>query len=66
MNLPSEFILNNTTYQTETLSKEAQDLLASLIMTDGHIQRLNQELAIAQTAKNGYQSALSNLIVKKK
>lgn len=51
-------------YPLKDLSQEAQAQIASLRMTDQHIARLQMELAIAQTARNAYAKALSELLPK--
>jgi hypothetical protein len=45
-------------YDSESLSAEAKSQLASLQVTDAEIQRLQIQLAIAQTARNAYATAL--------
>ena len=51
-------------YDTDSLSDEAKAQLTSLQVTDQEIQRLNIQLAIAQTARNAYARALSELLPK--
>lgn len=58
MNLPMTITLNNTSYNTAELSSEAQAHIINLLITNEHIERLEQQLAIAKTAKNAYQGAL--------
>jgi hypothetical protein len=49
-------------YELENLSAEAKAQLVSLQSTDMEIQRLNIQLAIAQTARNAYARALQQLL----
>ncbi len=58
MNLPTTITLNNTTYNTAELSSEAQAHIINLLITNEHIERLEQQLAITKTAKNAYQAGL--------
>lgn len=58
MNLPTTITLNNTSYTTAELSEAAQAHIINLLITNEHIERLEQQLAIAKTAKNAYQGAL--------
>jgi len=53
-------------FDTETLSDSARAQLVSLQATDAEIQRLQIQLAIAQTARNAYAKALQEILVKKK
>jgi len=56
--------INDKNYDTETLSDAAKAQLTSLQVTDQEIQRLNIQLAIAQTARNAYARALAELLPK--
>ena len=49
-------------YDTDSLSDAAKAQLTSLQVTDQEIQRLNIQLAIAQTARNAYAKALGELL----
>ena len=51
-------------YDTETMSDEAKAQLVSVQTTDRKIAELNSDLAMAQTARNAYAKALSDLLVK--
>ncbi len=51
-------------YDTDTMSREAKDHLASLQVTDAEIQRLSIQMAIAQTARNTYAKVLKELLDK--
>lgn len=50
--------IDNQDYDTETLSEVAKQHLQMLQMTEQEIQRLQLQLAIAQTARNAYAQAL--------
>ena len=50
--------IDEVEYDTEDLSDNAKAQLASLQFNDGHMQRLRNELAIADTARVAYTSAL--------
>ena len=56
--------IDNKQYDTDTLSEAAKAQLTSLQVTDQEIQRLNIQLAIAQTARNAYARALAELLPK--
>jgi len=58
--------IDNKDYDTDNLSDSAKAQLTSLQVTDAEIQRLNIQLAIAQTARNAYAKALSELLPKTK
>ena len=49
-------------YDTDSLSAEAKSQLTSLQVTDAEIQRLQIQLAIAQTARNAYATALKSAL----
>lgn len=49
--------INGKEYNLSDLSDEAKNQLKSLRATDLEIQRLNNQLGIAQTAKNAYAQA---------
>ena len=51
-------------YDADSLSDSAKAQLTSLQVTDQEIQRLNIQLAITQTARNAYASALAELLPK--
>ena len=54
--------IDDTEYELDLLSAEAKAQLVSLQMTDSEIQRLQVQLAIAQTARNAYANALKSLL----
>jgi hypothetical protein len=56
--------IDNKQYDTDALSDDAKKQLTSLQVTDQEIQRLNIQLAIAQTARNAYARALNELLPK--
>ena len=56
--------INNKDYDTDALSDAAKAQLTSLQVTDQEIQRLNIQLAIAQTARNAYAKALQEMLPK--
>jgi hypothetical protein len=56
--------IDNKQYDTDTLSDDAKKQLQAIQVTDQEIQRLNIQLAIAQTARNAYAKALSELLPK--
>ena len=53
-------------FDTEILSDSARAQLVSLQATDAEIQRLQIQLAIAQTARNAYAKALQEMLATKK
>ncbi len=56
--------INNKQYDTDALSDDAKKQLQAIQVTDQEIQRLNIQLAIAQTARNAYARALNELLPK--
>ncbi len=57
--------IHDKQYDTDSLSNEVKGQLSSLQVTDAEIQRLNIQLAIAQTARNAYARALTELLAAK-
>ncbi len=51
--------IDQVTFELENLSDAARAQLANVQITDSEIQRLQIQLAIAQTARIAYASALS-------
>ncbi len=49
-------------YDTDKLSDEAKNQLGSIQFVDKKIQELKAELAVHQTARNGYGKALSEML----
>lgn len=51
-------------YDSEVLSKEAQDNILNLRYCDQRLTELRREMAIAQTARNAYAQALQGQLPK--
>lgn len=58
--------IDNQEYDLDKLSAEAKAQLLSLQVTDQKIAQLQQDLAIAQTARNAYAKVLASLLPKAK
>ncbi len=58
MPLPESITLNGKTHATADLSDAARDQVVNIQVVDAEIARLQQQLAIAQTARNAYVAAL--------
>ena len=56
--------INDKDYDTDTLSDDAKKQLQAIQLTEAEIQRLNIQLAIAQTARNTYAKALAEMLPK--
>lgn len=56
--------IDNKSYDLDSLSKDAKAQLEMMLATDAEIKRLQQNLAISQTARNAYARALSELLPK--
>lgn len=56
--------IDNVEYDFDALSDDAKAQLQMLQVTEQEIARLNTQLAIAQTARNAYARALSELLPK--
>lgn len=56
--------VNGVNYNLDDLSEEAKNQLLNLRVVDQEIARLNQLLAISQTARNSYAQALANALPK--
>jgi hypothetical protein len=54
----SKITIDNVDYDTDNLSELATQQLTMLNKTDQEIDRLNNQLAITQTARNIYSNAL--------
>ena len=54
--------IDNKDYDTDTLSNEAKQQLQMLSITDSEIERLQVQLAIAQTARISYANALKSTL----
>ena len=64
MTEPKTITINNKEYNLDDLSDNAKAQLGSLQLTDQEIIRLQQQLAIAQTARNAYAKALNEELPK--
>lgn len=51
--------IDGTEYQVADLSENAQNQVVNLRVTDAEIAKLNQQLAIYQTARTAYARALA-------
>lgn len=58
MSLPQYITINGTAYASEKLSDVAKAQAANVQVVDAELARLQQQIAIAQTARNAYISAL--------
>jgi hypothetical protein len=58
MSLPQYITINGTSYAAENLSETAKIQAANVQIVDAELARLQQQVAIAQTARNAYVSAL--------
>jgi hypothetical protein len=58
MSSEQNFTIDGTEYPLSSLGDEARSQLQMLRITDQEIQRLQWQLAIAQTARNAYAQAL--------
>ncbi|AQV96478.1 hypothetical protein BJN34_21660 [Cupriavidus necator] len=58
MSLPEFITIDSTRYTTAQLADEARLQLLNVQVADAEITRLQQQLAIAQTARNAYSNAL--------
>lgn len=62
MVLPDYITINGTRYITAKLSEEAQAQARNVLVVDAEIDRLQQQLAITQTARNAYSNALVSAV----
>jgi len=58
MSLPQYITINGTAYASENLSDAAKAQALNLQVVDAELARLQQQIAIAQTARNAYGAAL--------
>lgn len=58
MSLPTTVTINNTVYPTAELSEAARSHLLDVRAVDAEIARVQQSLAICQTARRAYVGAL--------
>ena len=56
--------IDNKPYELDNLSSDAKAQLEMLLATDAEIKRLQQNLAMSQTARMAYAKALSELLPK--
>ena len=57
--------INDKEYDIDDLSDTAKSQIVNIQVVDGEIARLNQQLAIMQTARNAYGKALDGEIAEK-
>jgi hypothetical protein len=62
MSLAEYITINGTNYTTAKLSAEAHVQVQNIQVADAEIARLQQQLAIAQTARNAYSAVLVNAV----
>ena len=60
----SSITIDGTDYALDSLTDEAKSQLNNLQIADQEIARLNMQLALAQTARNAYASALNAALPK--
>lgn len=58
MSLPQYVTINGTSYASENLSDAAKAQAQNIQAVDAELARLQQQIAIAQTARNAYAQAL--------
>lgn len=58
MTLPQYITINGTAYASDKLSDAAKSQAANILVVDAELARLQQQIAIAQTARNAYTAAL--------
>jgi len=56
--------IDDVAYDLDALSEEAKNQLVSLQFVDAELARLQSQIAVYQTARNGYASALQELLPK--
>lgn len=62
MALPESITLNNISYVVADLSEAARSQVQNIQLVEAEILRLQQQMGIAQTARNAYVGALSAAI----
>lgn len=60
-----KFKFDDVEYDTDNLSDEAKAQLESLIFSEQQLRRLSMEVALTQTARNGYLRALKETLPNK-
>ena len=63
---PQTITIDGTDYNVADLSEKAQKQVINLRVTDQEIERLQQQLAITQTARTAYARALAEELPKAK
>ncbi|MHA4871342.1 hypothetical protein ACXZ1M_26995 [Duganella sp. PWIR1] len=58
MSLPQYITINGTSYASQNLSEAAKAQAVNVQVVDAELARLQQQIAIAQTARNAYVAAL--------
>jgi len=58
MSLPQYITINGTSYAAENLNEAAKAQALNVQVVDAELARLQQQVAIAQTARNAYVAAL--------
>jgi len=56
-------LIDGADYDTETMSKDSREKLEMLMLTDQKIRQLQAEVAMMQTARQAYASALKAALV---
>jgi hypothetical protein len=62
MSLPQYITINGTSYASENLSETAKMQAMNVQVVDAELARLQQQVAIAQTARNTYVAALIDAV----
>jgi len=62
MTLPQYITINGTSYASENLNDTAKMQAANIQVVDAELARLQQQVAIAQTARNAYVAALIDAV----
>ncbi len=62
MTLPQYITINGTSYASENLNDAAKMQAANVQVVDSELARLQQQIAIAQTARNTYVAALIDAV----
>ena len=61
----TQIVIDNVTYEVESLSEAARQQLVSLQFAESEIKRLQMQLALAQTARAAYAAALKDTLPSK-
>lgn len=62
MSLPQYITINGTSYASENLTETAKLQAMNVQVVDAELARLQQQVAIAQTARNAYVAALIDAV----